>query len=63
MSQSLTLLVDTASLAYRAFFSTPDTVRAPDGTPVNVAHGFLEMLGRLVSDNDPDFICCAADED
>ncbi|HVH52979.1 MAG TPA: flap endonuclease, partial [Actinomycetota bacterium] len=27
-----TLLVDSASLIYRALFSVPDTVKAPDGT-------------------------------
>jgi 5'-3' exonuclease len=59
----LTLLVDAASLIYRALFSTPDTVTAPDGSPINAAHGFLGMLARLISDHDPDFICCAADED
>ena len=63
MSSGLTLLVDAPSLIYRAFFSTPDTVRAPDGQPVNGAHGFLGMLARLVGDHDPDAICCAADED
>jgi 5'-3' exonuclease len=60
---ALTVLVDTASLVFRALFSTPDTVRAPDGTPINAAHGFLGMLTRLITDHDPDFICCAADED
>jgi 5'-3' exonuclease len=59
----LTLLVDAASLIYRALYSTPDTVRAPDGTPINAAHGFLGMLARLISDHDPDFLCCADDED
>jgi 5'-3' exonuclease len=63
MSNETTLLVDAASLIYRALFSTPDTVRAPDGTLVNAAHGFLGMLARLVSDHDPDFVCCAADDD
>ena len=58
-----TLLVDAASLIYRAFFSTPDTVRAPDGTQVNAAHGFMGMLARLVGDHDPSFLCCALDED
>jgi 5'-3' exonuclease len=62
MESSLTLLVDAASLIYRALFSTPDSVRAPDGTAVNAAHGFLGMLARLVGDHDPDFLCCAADE-
>lgn len=57
----LTLLVDASSLIYRAYFSTPDTVRSPDGRPVNAAHGFLAMLGRLVDDHDPDYICCATD--
>lgn len=59
----MTLLVDAASLIYRALFSTPDTVIAPDGTPVNAAHGFLNMLARLISDHDPDFLCCADDAD
>lgn len=62
MTDELTLLVDAPSLIYRAFFSTPDTVRAPDGTPVNAAHGFLRMMARLVQDHEPDRICCADDE-
>lgn len=63
MSSELTLLVDAASLIYRAFFSTPDTVRAPDGTQINAAHGFMGMLARLITDHEPDYICCALDED
>jgi 5'-3' exonuclease len=59
----LTLLVDAASLIYRALFSVPDTVRAPDGTLVNAAYGFLGMIEGLVAKHDPDFICCAADDD
>ncbi len=63
MQTGLTLLVDSASLIYRALFSVPDTVRAPDGTLVNAAYGFLGMLESLVAQHDPDFICCAADDD
>jgi 5'-3' exonuclease len=63
MADDLTMLVDAASLIYRALFSTPESVTAPDGTPINAAHGFLGMLARLVADHDPDYICCAADED
>ncbi len=63
MSAGLTLLVDASSLIYRALFSTPDSVTAPDGRPINAAHGFLGMLARLVTDHDPEFICCATDED
>ncbi|MFN2389826.1 MAG: 5'-3' exonuclease H3TH domain-containing protein [Actinomycetota bacterium] len=63
MPPGLTLLVDAPSLIYRALFSTPDSVTAPDGRPINAAHGFLGMLARLLGDHDPDFICCATDED
>jgi 5'-3' exonuclease len=59
----LTLLVDSASLIYRALFSVPDTVKAPDGSPINAAYGFLGMLEGLIAAHDPDFLCCAADDD
>jgi 5'-3' exonuclease len=57
------LLIDAASLIYRAFFSTPDSVTAPDGMPINAAYGFLNMLARLVQDRDPDLLVCCDDED
>ncbi len=63
MPAGSTLLVDASSLIYRALFSTPDSVTTPDGTPINAAHGFLNMLARLVGDRDPDYLCCATDED
>jgi 5'-3' exonuclease len=63
MTNDLTLLVDSSSLIYRAFFSTPDSVRGPNGTLVNAAHGFLGMLARLIRDHDPAYLCCAADAD
>jgi len=63
VDDSLTLLVDAASLYFRAFFSTPDTVRTPDGMPINAAHGFIYMLARLIEDHRPDRVACAADED
>lgn len=63
MPPGLTLLIDSSSLIYRALFSVPDTVRAPDGTLVNAAYGFLGMLESLIATHDPAFLCCAADED
>jgi 5'-3' exonuclease len=63
LSGPLTLLVDGSSLLYRAFFSTPDSVRAPDGRPVNAVHGFFGMLARLVNDHDPTRLAVATDED
>lgn len=63
MANNLTLLIDAASLIYRALFSIPDSIKAPDGTLVNAAYGFLGMIEGLVAKYDPDFICCAADDD
>ena len=42
------MLLDTASLYYRAFYGVPDTLTAPDGTPVNAVRGLLDMIARLV---------------
>lgn len=63
MPAGLTLLIDASSLIFRALFSTPDSIKASDGTPVNAAYGFLGMLARLIDDHRPEFICCATDED
>ena len=43
------MLLDTASLYFRAFFGVPDTITAPDGTPVNAIRGFLDMTATLVT--------------
>jgi 5'-3' exonuclease len=42
------LLLDSASLYFRAFYGVPDTLTAPDGTPVNAVRGFLDTITRLV---------------
>ena len=62
-TRNLTLLVDASSLIYRAYFSVPDTVRSDDGTPVNGAYGFLNMLARLIADLRPAAVGCCFDAD
>ena len=53
------MLLDTASLYFRAFHGVPDTVRAPDGTPVNAARGLLDMIAKLVTEFEPtDIVAC-----
>lgn len=61
--RDLTVLVDSWSLIYRAFFAVPVSVRAPDGRPVNAARGFLSMLARLVAELRPASLACAWDDD
>src|SRR5659263_167597 len=57
------LLLDTASLYFRAFFGVPDTVRAPDGTPVNAIRGLLDMIATLVADHHPTRVVACWDDD
>lgn len=57
------MLLDTASLYFRAYFGVPDSVRAPDGTPVNAVRGLLDFIGRLVRDHRPDDLVACWDAD
>src|SRR5271168_2269836 len=57
------MLLDTASLYYRAFFGVPDTVRAPDGTPVNAVRGLLDTISRLVRGRHPTRLVACLDAD
>jgi 5'-3' exonuclease len=58
------LLVDSASLYFRAYFGIPESAaRAPDGTPVNAVRGFLDMVAQLVRTRRPGRLVCALDED
>jgi 5'-3' exonuclease len=57
------MLLDTASLYFRAFFGVPDSVRSPDGQPVNAVRGLLEFITRLVHDHAPDQLVACWDAD
>lgn len=57
------MLLDTSSLYFRAYFGVPDTVRAPDGTPVNAVRGLLDFIARLVSNRHPDSLVACMDFD
>lgn len=56
------MLLDTASLYFRAFFGVPE-ITAPDGTPVNAVRGLLDFISRLVDTYGPtDLVCCWDDD-
>ncbi|MFF0716726.1 5'-3' exonuclease [Streptomyces bauhiniae] len=57
------MLLDTASLYFRAYFGVPDSVRAPDGTPVNAVRGLLDFIDRLVKDHRPEKLVACMDAD
>ena len=57
------MLLDSASLWYRAYYGMPDTLVAPDGTPVNAIRGYIEMTARLISIYKPDRLVACLDGD
>jgi 5'-3' exonuclease len=56
------MVLDSASMYFRAFFGVPE-VTADDGTPVNAVRGFLDFISRLVGDYRPSHLVCAWDND
>ena len=57
------MLLDSASLWYRAYYGMPDTLVAPDGTPVNAIRGYIDMTARLMSIYKPNRIVACLDGD
>ncbi|WP_252395147.1 5'-3' exonuclease [Streptantibioticus parmotrematis] len=57
------MLLDTASLYFRAYFGVPESVKAPDGTPVNAVRGLLDFITRLVDDHAPGELVACMDAD
>ena len=56
------MVLDTASLYFRAFFGIPE-ILADDGTPVNAVRGLLDFISRLVGQYRPTHLVCAWDND
>ena len=57
------MLLDTASLYFRAFYGVPDTIRREDGTPVNAVRGLLDMIARLTTDYGATHLIACWDDD
>jgi 5'-3' exonuclease len=56
-------VVDAPSLWYRAFHGVPESITAPDGTPVNAVRGFLDLVGRVIRETKPARLVCCLDLD
>lgn len=57
------LLLDTASLYYRAFYGVPDRRSRPDAPPNNAVKGLLDMTASLVARLDPSHLVMCWDDD
>jgi 5'-3' exonuclease len=57
------MLIDSASLWYRAYYGMPDTLLSPDGVSVNAVRGYLDMTSRLIQVYKPDRLVACLDGD
>ncbi|ACZ32280.1 5'-3' exonuclease [Xylanimonas cellulosilytica DSM 15894] len=57
------LLLDTASLYFRAFYGVPDSLRSPRGEPVNAIRGLLDTIAFLVTEHRPERLVACWDDD
>ncbi|MDO9398454.1 MAG: 5'-3' exonuclease [Herbiconiux sp.] len=57
------MLLDTASLYFRAFHGVPDSIRRSGGTPVNAVRGLLDMIARLTVEFDARLLVACWDDD
>jgi 5'-3' exonuclease len=57
------MLLDTAALYFRAFHALPDTVKAPNGMPVNAVRGLLDIIARLAAEFQPTEMVACWDDD
>lgn len=57
------LLLDSASLYYRAYFALPDTLVAPDGTPINAVRGLLDTVASMVAARGSSHVIACWDDD
>ena len=57
------MLLDSASLYFRAFYGVPDSLKAPDGTVVNAVRGLLDFVATLTTQYHPDAIVACWDDD
>ena len=55
------LLLDTASLWYRAYYGLPESFVSDSGQPVNAIRGVLDMTARLITRYRPDRIVACLD--
>ena len=62
MSRRL-MLLDSASLYFRAFYGVPDSLKAPDGTVVNAVRGILDFVATLTAQYSPDAVVACWDDD
>lgn len=55
-------LIDASVYVFRAYFSIPASMVAPNGQPVNAVYGFAGFLCQFLERAEPRFLACAFDK-
>ena len=63
MTTERLLLLDSASLYFRAFYGVPDQRDSTDEPPTNALRGFLDMIATLVTTHKPTHLVACWDND
>ncbi|WP_217637667.1 5'-3' exonuclease [Actinopolyspora saharensis] len=61
--RSPVMLVDAAGLWFRSYYALPESLTAPDGSPVNAVRGFCDTLARLLTERAPGRLVVCLDND
>ena len=57
------MLIDAAGLWFRSYYALPESLTAPDGTPVNAVRGFADALAKLIAERRPARLVVCLDAD
>jgi 5'-3' exonuclease len=57
------VLLDSASLYFRAYYGVPDSMTSPDGIPVNAVRGFTDTVARIITERKPRRLVACLDAD
>ena len=55
------ILVDGHSVAFRAYYALPDSIRDRDGAVANALYGFFNIVFRVIQDHAPSHLAVTFD--
>jgi len=55
-------LIDASVFVFRAYYTIPPDMQAPDGTPINAVYGFCRFLAGILEQKKPEYMAVAFDE-
>lgn len=60
MAKKSFFLIDATAFCYRAFYAL-SSLRTSGGQPTNAVYGFINILNKILKENQPDYLVCCFD--